>query len=236
MFRDVAVLIPFGNETPLRKQALGHVAKWYLETLPLASVGTGGSDGVWCKAEAVAEALKETSAEILVIADADCIAPGIHEAIRNVRQGASWAMPHTKVYRLNESATQTVLGGRNPAELAGVPAHQDQDPYIGFEGGGVTVLRRSVYLNCPLDPEFRGWGQEDEAWAVALNALHGPPRRSPAPLYHLFHEKPSRINRYAGSVASVQRLCQYKEAEVTGSWNEILETARNLLRSVSGVP
>lgn len=224
---EVAVLIPFGNSTPWRRRALEYTQIWYEKNLKDARIYLGFHAGPWCKAKAVSKALADSHEPVLVVADADCVTSGIQEAVRAVQQGAAWAIPHLKVYRMSREATLRIYSGATPGSLTGRSIWLDQRPYKGFEGGGITVLRRDVYLDCPLDPAFTGWGQEDEAWAVALNSLHGAPWRGQAPLYHLWHEKPSRLTRYAGSAASLARLEQYKEARARNSWEKLLRNARN---------
>ena len=228
---DIAVLIPFGNGTPWRRRALEHVMGWYATELerPRILLGFGGQP--WCKAKAVSEALEKSTEPVVIIADADCVTPGLKQAVRAVQQGAAdWAVPHLKVYRMSQQATGLIFNGANPGSLTGKNIWLDQNPYKGYEGGGITVMRRDVYLSSPLDPAFVGWGQEDEAWAMALNGLHGAPWRGKAPLYHLWHEKPARITRYAGSAESLARLKEYKEARIHGSWPALLEGARSLVR------
>jgi hypothetical protein len=230
---DVAVLIPYGNGTPWRKRALEHVMGWYASELekPRILLGFGGQP--WCKAQAVADAVAKAVEPVVVIADADCITPGLKQAVRAVQQGAAWAVPHLKVYRMSQQASRHIFDGVHPGSLTGKNVWLDQSPYKGYEGGGITVLRRETYLNCPIDPLFRGWGQEDEAWAMALNGLYGPSWRGKAPLYHLWHEKPARVSRYAGSAESMARLREYKEARIHGEWNSLMEGGRDLVRSVS---
>lgn len=230
---SVAVLIPFGNETPWRRRSLEHVKSWYAEELENPRIEVGFHTGPWCKAEAVAQALASSPEEILVIADADCVTPGLKRAVWAVQQGAPWAMPHLKVYRMGQTASKYIFEGVKPGALTIQNRWLDQPPYKGYEGGGITVIRREVYLDCPLDPSFKGWGQEDESWALALNGLHGAPWRGIAPMYHLWHEKPARVSRYAGSAESVDRLRQYKEAALHGSWGDLLKDARDLASAVS---
>jgi len=230
---DIAVLIPYGNETPWRKMALDHVKKWYTEELESPRIEVGFHADPWCKAKAVANALANTTEPIVVIADADSVTSGLKGAVRAVQQGAPWAMPHLKVYRMGQAASKKIFEGVNPGSLTIQNRWLDQNPYKGYEGGGITVLRRDVYLDCPLDPGFVGWGQEDESWALALNGLYGAPWRGVAPLYHLWHEKPPRISRYAGSAESLARLQLYKEARIHGRWDDLLRKARELASSVS---
>lgn len=230
---EIAILIPFGNETPWRRRALEHVKTWYGQELEGARISVGFHGEPWSKARAVAEALSGSTEQIVVIADADCITPGIKQAVRAVQQGSPWAMPHMKVYRMGQVASNHIFEGVNPGSLTGQIRWLDQAPYKGYEGGGITVMRRETYLECPLDPGFMGWGQEDEAWALALNGLYGAPWRGVAPLYHLWHEKPPRISRYAGSAASLARLGLYKEAVTHGRWADLLKEGRELASAVS---
>lgn len=230
---DIAVLIPYGNETRWRKRALEHVKTWYASELENPRIEVGFHGSPWNKAKAVAQALASSPEKILVIADADCVTPGLKRAVHAVRQGVPWAMPHLKVYRMGQLASQHIFDGINPGALTGQNRWLDQSPYKGYEGGGITVLHRDVYLDCPLDPAFAGWGQEDESWATALNGLYGAPWRGVAPLYHLWHEKPARTSRYAGSDESVARLKLYKETAIHGSWDDLLKEARDLASAVS---
>lgn len=228
---DIVVLIPYGNGTPWRKRALEYTMSWYAQELENPRILLGFGSDPWCKAEAVAGALSRSAGEpIVIIADADCVTPGLKQAVRAVQQGSPWAVPHLKVYRMSQKATNEIYGGASPGSMTGKNIWLDQSPYKGYEGGGITVLRRNVYLNCPLDPAFKGWGQEDEAWATALNGLYGSPWRGGAPLYHLWHEKPARVSRYAGSAASVARLKEYKEAQIHNDWDSLLADARNAVQ------
>lgn len=229
---EVAVIIPFGNGTPARRSALHHVRRWYFENMHDARILIGKGEDPWCKASAVANALGRLKDErILIIADADSFCPGTIEAVKAVRNGVPWAMPHLKVYRMSEDGTKKIYGGIKPGSLTSSRSSFDQDPYKGFEGGGITVLSRETYINCPLDPGFVGWGQEDEAWAMALNGLYGAPWRGVAPLYHLWHEKPPRMDRYAGSPSSVARLDAYKEARFHDDWDLVLGGAREAVHA-----
>ena len=67
-------------------------------------------------------------------------------------------------------------------------------PAFTYSAGVYLVIRVALFLlsaaaweTCPLDGRFCGWGSEDEAWGWALETLLGPPWRSPALLWHLWH-------------------------------------------------
>ncbi|MDH2392319.1 hypothetical protein QCN29_26790 [Streptomyces sp. HNM0663] len=152
--------------------------------------------GPWCKAAAVSAALPQAVGDVLVVADADVWCDGVPQAVKAVEDGAPWAIPHGQVHRLTEAATTAVLGG-GPLDGPTV-----QRPYTGFAGGGIAVLPRATYEDVPLDARFAGWGQEDEAWALALLCLAGRPWRGRARLWHLWHPPQVRTSRRWGSQAS----------------------------------
>lgn len=190
--------------------------------------------GPWVKALAVADALSRASGDVLVLADADAWCPGVVAAVEAVNDGAPWAVPHTLVHRLTKGATDCLYG----TEGFGGPLIEqrvEQRPYPGMVGGGCTVLRRDVYEACPLDPRFRGWGQEDAAWGVALTALYGSPWRSTEPLWHLWHPPADRLGmtegmaagecappRGTGSLAGRRLLSEYARAAEQGRMREFL--------------
>src|SRR5690606_39457412 len=91
---DVGYLIPFGNETPWRSKALEYTKTWYEERLEGSPIHVGIHTGTWSKAQAVAQALSRSREPVIVIADADCVTPGLQDAVHAVRQGAAWAVPH----------------------------------------------------------------------------------------------------------------------------------------------
>jgi hypothetical protein len=213
---DLLVAIPWRETDPHRVAALQWVARQW------ESVGhTGimlGASGIedWCKALAVENAIRDQPGDILVVSDADAWSPGVVEAIQHVRDGAAWAVPHYKVYRLNQDATAEVLAGREPHEDMPLDPFRPDLPgfaYAGVLGGGIVVLRREVYEDCPLDPRFRGWGQEDESLGLALTCLHGPPVRLDHPLWHLWHPPQQRKTRGVGSDEGMALYKRYSRAK-----------------------
>ncbi len=154
----------------------------------------------------MADALSRTDADIIVVADADVACDGIQTAVEAVEAGAAWAVPHSRVHRLTEAATEAVLAG---GQLEGDTVDR---PYFGHPGGGLVVLPRTHYEACPIDPRFAGWGHEDDAWAIALTTMHGEPWRGTAPLWHLWHPPQERPSRREGSPESKALFRRYRHA------------------------
>ncbi|MEV6102611.1 hypothetical protein [Nocardia sp. NPDC051981] len=199
----VAVVIPWRAGCPHREAALAWVMNRWQQAGHRPVPGKAPV-GEWCKAAAVAAALPAVDARVLVIADADVWTDGITAAVDAVAAGEPWAIPHGPVHRLTRAATGAVLSG---GQIGGA---LDQPAYRGVEGGGIVVLDRDLYAEVPLDPRFRGWGQEDEAWAVALRAVAGLPWRGEAPLWHLWHPPQLRVSRRWGSRTGMALYRRYR--------------------------
>lgn len=203
----VAVLIPFSSSEPWRARARDHVVGRY--QAGGYEVVEGACHGPWRKAAAVDQAARRTTADILVVADADCVCP-IGDAVSRVRDGAPWAIPHDLVHRLDQPATEQLYttGDAGPGRA--------QRPYRGFEGGGIVALRRAVWEQVPMDPRFEGWGGEDSSWAVALNTLVGPPWRGVEDLLHLWHPPAPRVLRRWGTPDNRALEIRYRMAARAG--------------------
>lgn len=215
----VAVIVPYrGDDGGPRDRAWAYVRRWWSQVHPGWQVIQGDGHlppGPWVKADAVRDALAQTDAPMICVADADCLSVGIGRAVEAVLSGqARWAIPHYKVYRLTAAATDQVLAGRPlppPPAPGTVTRRRHASPrirewrapdfdgiHVGAEGGGLVVLPRALYEEVPLDPRFRSWGQEDNAWGNALRVIAGPParpgRKDPdTPIFHLYHDPPPRI-------------------------------------------
>lgn len=209
----VAVLVPYRPSGHDRVAAWEHVCSLWAARHPTWQVVAADSpaDGPWCKAAAVAAALAQTDAPVLVVADADVWCDGVGAAVDAVRAGAAWAVPHYRVLRLTSSASATVYEtGLWPTRRTS--ATYAQPPYPGRIGGGMTVLSRDLYASTPLDPRFTGWGQEDEAWALALRRIAGKEWRGVEDLWHLWHKPQPRRSRTVGSRESYVLYRRYATA------------------------
>lgn len=204
---SVAVLVPWRPDGGPRQAVWAWVRRQWALWHPGFEIVTGACpDGPWSKGAAVADALRQTTADVLIVADADVWTAGITDAVDEVLAGRTrWAMPHTLVRRLTAEATQAVLDG---ACLDG----PTEETHPGMQGGGIVILRRDVLEGVPPDPHFTGWGQEDQAWAAALNTLAGPMWRGNSDLFHLWHPPAPRHTRAVGSPESMARYRRYQTA------------------------
>lgn len=209
------VIVPFAGDCPHRRRALEWVTARHEYPVTVAYGGVP-----WVKAEAIGPAIEQSSADIIVLADADCWTDGLPEAVRAVELGAPWAKPHKMVYRLTEGSTRAFMAGKSWTEL-------DQQPYQGIAGGGFVVAPRETLLDVPMDKRFVGWGQEDIAFAMALHVLAGPAWLGDADLIHLWHPPQERMTRRKGSPESWALFRRYQAAKRKPDlMRELLKEAR----------
>lgn len=202
----VSVIVPYRPDDGCRDRVWAWLKRRWSTTGWEVVTGTC-PPGPWVKGIAVADAAARASGDVIVVADADCLSEtGIGEAVDAVTSGARWAVPHTAVHRLSRHATSAVLDG------GPIGGPLEQRPYKGVTGGGIVVLSRDALAECPMDPRFAGWGQEDQAWGLALTTLYGEPPRSTEPLWHLWHEPQDRLSRSTGSMGGRMLLRQYQSA------------------------
>lgn len=225
----VSVVVPFrGDGGGPRDKAWTYLRDWWATHYPDWAVleGTCPLGRPWSKGVAVACALRRNPVgQVLIIADADVICPGVGDAVDIVTGGqAQWAIPHQRVNRLTEAATAAILAGAQlppGPHLAGSATVAQS--YKGAEGGGMVVLPADVYRRVPLDIRFEGWGQEDTSWAFALRVLAGRPWRSHmAPLLHLWHPPEHRVGVWQGSPANVALYNRYRATTTSGGMLAIL--------------
>lgn len=206
----VEVIVPtYLASSHHRRDAWAYCRGWWERHGYQVTEAPGGDP--WVKADAVNLAVGASTADILVIADADVFCDGITEAIAHVADEGGWAIPHTHVHRIADDATADFLSGQ-PLRLQ----RTEQDPYRGIAGGGIVVLERPTYERIPLDRRFVGWGGEDHSWGLALETLVGRPWRGDAPLVHLWHPPQERREqgrtRRMGSVDNENLRREYLQA------------------------
>lgn len=204
----VEVVISWRPGCPHREAALDWVMRRWIDTGWKITL-SGAEDGHgWCRGNDVTPAIEASTADVIVVADADVWCDGIPDAIAAVETTAVWAVPHLYLLRLSEAATANVLAGA---------ALEDQDdfaerPYRGHPAGTLFVIRRQAYLDAPLDSRFVGWGQEDDAANLAWTLLFGKAWRGKANCFHLWHPPQPRRSRGIGNQANFDLYRRYKIA------------------------
>lgn len=178
------IILPVGGECVYRAST----RSWLTERWRSLgyNVIEGYCEGTWSKAVAVADALTRSTAEVIVVHDADSWSAATESAIVAVEQSADWSVPFAMVNRMTEAASQAVLDGAPFSGAKLLKSHRM------VPGGGITALTRELYERVPLDPRFKGWGYEDECWGVALRLTAGSPAIHQEHLWHFWHPPADR--------------------------------------------
>lgn len=144
----------------------------------------------WIKGKAWAQGLQKASCEFVCLMDADCWVPKLSQAVGLLSQGHRWVQGQDMVFRFDAATTAKLLRrDLTIADAAKLENVWEDRPRMASAGVG-TILRREDADEIPLDPRFRGWGWEDNAWWEALTTLLGPPGRLSSSVCLHLHHKP----------------------------------------------
>ena len=175
-----------------RNAAFDWIVRWYQARSFEVRIGTATSQP-WCKAEAFNAAVAASTADVVVLADADSFvsSAALHEAV-DACQTRPWASPFARVRRLSESATATLLSLEPGVVEAAPVVDLEADVHDALPGGGIVVMRRDVAVRCgPFDYKFRGHGGEDFALGnVARTFTDEYAYQVRGSLWHLWHPRP----------------------------------------------
>lgn len=245
---DISLLVPYDTDDPQRIRVWEYIKQKYALEFPNFEVIEGKCQGEWCRPEAIIDAFTKSSGEYLVIGEPDAWSYDLHNALRAVVEGPrhwSWSVGHWSKYRLTELATDSVLRvSTSLSDAITVDDNLIEQPYYLVPGNTGMVMRRSTFLECPPDTQFKGWGSEDQAWGMALRYLLGPEwRRTNAPLVHLWHPKEGRNDygewKQSASQASLMRFKRYQDAYLDSdftSMNALIKGNKDkMIQSIEGL-
>jgi hypothetical protein len=206
----VSILVPYGGPgCSYRDRNLTYVLEHYRRYHGDWELIEGRCGEPWSKGAAIADARARATGDLLILADADSFTDPavVTTAMRAVRSGARWVVPHRVVHRLSERASDAVLAGGQPGGRLARPT------YGAVAGGGITVLPTEAFDTVRgVDDRFRGWGGEDVSLALALLTLVGEPSYLDGELWHLWHPHPAPDLR--GSPESEALVARYHDARL----------------------
>ena len=219
---ETVVVVPWRDQGCPHRQAAWDWCRTRWEAYGLPVV-TADVDGEWNKPAALNAAVADLDCRTVIVADADVMIPPdrVAEAVR-IASYVPWVMPHTRTVRLDADATASLLDGAGPGR------GRVMDPYPSVAGGGLFVMSRAQWRRTGgMDPEFRGWGAEDEAFAVVADGVLGPHVRLDGDLTHLYHP-PGLRTSHPRWEANAALFRQYRRAART--------SRAELIRMLKGRP
>jgi hypothetical protein len=200
----ISLLIPFSSTDKIREKHFKWLLKYWKHELPHAEIIIGHSRSkVFCKGEALNNALSRSHGKILAVVDADAYMRGriIERCANNIldfRENGHhlWYVPYRHLYRLTKFATDIVIRS-NPKEPYRVPDpppdcwienQGDVSRYGSRYGAMITIFPREAlkYIK-NFDERFKGWGGEDIALLRALDTLYGKHKTTRNAVFHLWH-------------------------------------------------
>ena len=135
----VEVIVPFAGDCPHRKKALEFTRKRYPWPVTIAE---GGEP--WSKGAALRPAIEASTADILVVSDADCWTDGLPAAIEAVEQGAAFAIPLAGLIDIAEekSRLQKALD-KLAKEIGGLKGRLDNPNFVRSAPEDVVIEAQS---------------------------------------------------------------------------------------------
>lgn len=197
----ISLLIPFSTDDPFRQANFNWLLEYWKHELPGAEIIIGESKSkVFCKAEALNDAVAKSTGKILVILDADAYFDGnvIEHCADKILKSRHplWFVPYRRLYRLTKEATAMVTES-DPKCPFKFPHHVPEE-YIENAGHKITYGHRYGAM-CMIfsykayrkiggfDERFKGWGGEDVCLLRALDTVYGKHKTTNSNIFHLWH-------------------------------------------------
>lgn len=201
---EISILIPFSTDNKERKRNFKWLVKHLKSELPEAEIVIGKSHSkIFCKGEALNNAVEKSKGRILVLLDADgLISPRVirHCAKRILEEleygNRLWYVPYRRLYRLTEHVTRKIVESDpkysivlpDPLPSEWIENQGDASKYGHHYGAMCMIFPREAYeaIGC-FDERFEGWGGEDISFLKTFDVLWGKFKTTDNPIYHLHH-------------------------------------------------
>lgn len=183
------VIIPFRGGDHWREQNFD-IVRYLWSQAGLSVIDADSGHDVFNRSASRNVAAAQSKAEYLLVADADTFVESwqVFEALKMMgdeEDPAPWVIPYANgfYYNLSQECTQRIWhspNARGKWELSW--EHQL------LSWAGVLLVRREDFEKVGgYDERFVGWGHEDVAFRIKLDAEVGQHRRTGGSAYHLWH-------------------------------------------------
>lgn len=190
---EISMLIPFRDSTGERSRLIKYLVPKWQAHMPDAEIIVASDDGdnPFSKTIAVNNAYKQATTDILIMMDADCwVQPNVLRKGADIikKRRAPWVRPCNKVLRINKNKTDFILQQNYLKRFPHI-SKDDCDritPVVGL----VAMFTREGFEDIGgMDPRFRGWGWEDNAFNSLMDSVYGKHLLMNYPVYHLWHPR-----------------------------------------------
>lgn len=177
---DVTVLVPYRYKDEWRDRIYAWTSTgWLTAGVPLV-VGHDDYGGPFNFSRAINRAVRRCSTDGVVVYGADSIPdPSRVEQLGDELEHHAWIGVYDSTAVLSRGCADLLLEGEDTVLSA--------EAVVPF-CTGILAMRREVLLDVPMDERFAGWGCEDVAHRLALEAIYGPPGPARGTAYVMPHE------------------------------------------------
>lgn len=187
----ISLLIPFASADPIRTKIFEWVHLRWQRLFPEWEIVLGESDtGDFNRSQARNAAFAASTGDIIVLSDADtaCNPTIALNAIAAVESGAPWIIAHDRYYSLTKEYTRWLI--RQPPENRLVqPFEYDWVMKEKSQAGVIVMPREAWEAIGGYNEDFKGWGYEDNEFAVRLDRKWGEHERIKGSMVHLWHPR-----------------------------------------------
>jgi hypothetical protein len=208
------VCIPWRPDNALRTAAFHwNLVRWQFLLPGVPVVVSDSGPGEFNRARARNNAVGIVDADVVVMADADTTLLShrqMEAALQLMYDGARWVLPYCDYY--NTTAADTSLLLARPADAV-LERPQEYEHLVTDAVSGVLLIPGHAFDQVRYDERFVGWGYEDNAFQVALDAMIGPHVRMPGAVLHLWHPIPDDGAFNSPNIAANRALfMRYRQA------------------------
>lgn len=200
----ISIIIPFSSDNKIRKKNLKWLLQYWKHELPNAEIVIGVSKNeIFCKGEAINDALEKCKGKIIVLIDADALISGKvveHCANRILEEmecgNKLWYVPYRRLYRLNEQTSNKIINSDpsdpyfplEPIPIKDLSDKGDKIKYGHYFGAMAMIFPMAAYeaIGC-FDEKFAGWGGEDISFLKTFDVIWGKNKTTNTPIFHLYH-------------------------------------------------
>lgn len=206
---SVSILIPWRTDNSQREKLWTYCRQLWEATGYEITVGEDPGTHPFNIGRAFNRAARKATGDIYITYGADHL-PDVDRIEWAVEQLSTydWCGLYAETAHLSETDTNALLAGYSVDRIT--PAHTI--PFCL----GVNAIRADKWID--FDERFHGWGSEDQAWRLLVQAAYGRPPEPSGTLWALHHE-PASLER---AEANFDLLREYQAAYTSGRLAEFL--------------
>jgi len=195
----LSVIVAFRDTDGTRTRLWSFIRQRLEAQLPEAEIVVGTDDGIdpFHKTLALNRAAALATGDVFLLTDTDTWVPtaGITEALAGTWE--QWWRPWRVKVKLGEADTAAVLNSGTAWDGLVTPEQvRRRENRNAYWSAPPLMFTREMWERVRgMDERFRGWGQEDDAFAASLVAFYGKSRITDGTCVHLWHHRIGRSGR-----------------------------------------